>query len=235
MTTATGVVPPGAGRRLPGRGRRHLPALAAMTRLDVRSLPLRSVRLQLAAAVALVVVTLRVLDSAGAATQVLQGVALLLAATLALAVDEPGAEVLDATPTSFARRVGRRLVTPAVLAVVLWLLALAVVWLRGADVPALLLTLQASALLALGLAVPAGLRRWRRMEEPGLVAGPVLLGFLLAVDQLLPSLVPVALQSWWQTVGAEHLRWAGVLVAASAVLLVGLSDPATAVRHRRSA
>ena len=206
-----------------------------MTRLDVRSLPLRSVWLQLGAAVALVVMTLRVLDSVGAATQVLQGVALLLAATLALSVDEPGAEVLDATPTSFAQRVGRRLLALAVLAAALLLLALAVVTLRGADVPALLLTLQAAALLALGLAVPAGLRRWRRMSEPGPAAGPVLIGFLLTVDQLLPSLVPVPLQSWWQTAGAEQLRWAGVLVAASAVLLVGLSDPATAVRHRRSA
>lgn len=204
-----------------------------MTRLEIRSLPLRSVALQLGAAVALVAVTLRGLDGAGTATQVLQGVALLLAATLALAVDEPGAEVLDATPTPYARRVGRRLLALAGLAAGLWLLALAVVALRGADVPAVLLTVQALALLSLGLAVPAALRRWRRMSEPGLVAGPVLIGFLIAVDQLPRSLTLKPLQSWGPPWEVAHLRWAAVLLAGLSVLLVALSDPATASLRRR--
>lgn len=206
-----------------------------MTRLDLRSLPLRSIGLQLGAAVVLVAVTLRALDDVGAATQVLQGVALLLAATLALAVDEPGAELLDATPTPFARRVGRRLLALAVPAVALWCLALTVVALRGADVPALPLSLQASALLTIALAVPAALRRWRRVWEPGLVSGPVLIGFLLAVDQLPRSLALVPLQSGGPTWTAVHLRWAVVLLVGLALLRVGLADPATAVRHRRSA
>ena len=206
-----------------------------MTGLEIRSLPLRSIGLQLVAAVALVAVTLRGLDSVGTATQVLQGVALLLAATLALAVDEPGAEVLDATPTPFARRVGRRLLVLGWPAVALWSLALAVVTLRGADVPVVLLSLQGLALLSVGLAVPAMLRRWRRMWEPGLVAGPVLIGFLIAVDQLPRSLALMPLQPWGPPEEVAHLRWAAVLLAGVSVLLVALSDPATAVRHRRPA
>lgn len=203
-----------------------------MRRLEVRSLPLRSIALQLGAAVALVAVTLRGLDAPGTASQVLLGVAVLLAATLALAVDEPGAEVLDATPTPFARRVGRRLLALGGLAAALWLLALAVVALRGADVPVVLLTLQGLALVCLGLAIPAALRRWRRTPEPALVAGPVLIGFLIAVEQLPRALTLEPLQPWGPAWDVAHLRWSAVLLAGLSVLLVALSDPATASLRR---
>lgn len=206
-----------------------------MSRLEIRSLPLRAIALQLGAAVALVAVTFRGLDSTSTATQVLQGLALLLAATLAFAVDEPGAEVLDATPTPYARRVGRRLPALAGLAAGLWVLTLALVALRGADVAARLLTLQAVTLIALGLAVAAALRRWRRMPEPGLVAGPVLIGFLIGLDQLPRPLAVMPLQAWGPPWEVTHLRWTAIALAALSVLLVGLSDPATAVRRRRSA
>jgi len=125
-----------------------------MTAVEVHSLPLRSVALQLGAAVVLVAATLAGLDQAGTASQVLLGVAVLLAATLALAVDEPGAEVLDATATPFSARVGHRVLLLCAVAAPIWLLALAVVALRGADVPVRMLSLQALALVALGVASP---------------------------------------------------------------------------------
>lgn len=204
-----------------------------MTRVEARSLPQRTIVLQLGAAVALVVLTLPGLDDVGTATQVLQGVAVVLAATLAVAVDEPGAEVLDATATPFAVRVGRRLVLLCCLAVPLWLLALGVVALRGADVTARMLSLQAVALLALALAVVSGLRRWRRMTEPSIVAGPVLIAFFIAVGQLPRPLALMPLQPWGPPWEVAHLRWAAVLLAALSVLALGLSDPATASLRRR--
>jgi hypothetical protein len=118
------------------------------------------------------------------------------------------------------------------VAVPLWLLALAVVALRGADVPVRMLTLQALALGALGIAVAAALRRWRRMAEPGLVAGPVLVAFLVVAHQLPRSLTLMPSQPWDPSWRAAQLRWATVLIAALAVLLIGLSDPATASSPR---
>jgi hypothetical protein len=196
--------------------------------LEVRSLPLRAVALQVAAAVALLAATARGLDDAGTASQVLLGLAVLLAATLALAVDEPAAELLDATPTGLSRRVARRLGVLAAAVVPLWLLALVLVAVRGADVPVLLLTLQLAALVALGLALPSALRRWRRVAEPGVLTGPLLVGFLLAADQLPRSLALTSQQGWGPPWEVTHLRWGAVLLAGASVLLVVLSDPATA-------
>jgi hypothetical protein len=204
-----------------------------MTAIEVHTLPLRSVALQLGAAVTLVAATLAGLDQAGTASQVLLGVAVLLAATLALAVDEPGAEVLDATATPFAVRVAHRVLLLCAVAAPLWLLALAVVALRGADVPVRMLSLQALTLVALGVAVAAALRRWRRMAEPGLVAGPVLVGFLVAAYQLPRSLTLMPLHPGDPSWHAAQLRWTAVLLVALAVLLIGLSDPATASGLRR--
>jgi hypothetical protein len=208
-----------------------------MTLLEVHSLPLRTVGLQIGAAVALVAATLTGLDNPVVASQVLLGVAVLLAATLALAVDEPSAEVLDATATRFAARVARRLTLLSCAVVPLWLMTLAIVELRG-DTPVLMATLQAVALSALAVAVAATLRRWRRMSEPGLVAGPVLIGFLLAVDHLPRSLALMPFQTWGPPWELSHLRWAAVLLAGASALLVALSDPATAsaaYRPRRRA
>ena len=205
-----------------------------MTALEVRALPRRTVVVQLGAAVALVAVTLPGLDDVGTATRVLQGVAVLLAVTLALAVDEPGAEVLDATATSFAVRVARRLALLASVAAPMWLVALAVVSLGTADVTGLMLTLQAVTLFALALAVAAGLRRWRRMPEPGIAAGPVLLAFYLAAERLPRSVTLMPFQPWGPPWEVVHLRWAAVLLAALSVLVLALSDPATASVRRRS-
>ncbi len=199
-----------------------------MTRLELRALPLRAVALHLTGAVVLLVVTARGLDAPGTALQVLQGLAVLLAATLALAVDEPPAELLDATATPFAVRVARRLLALAALVVPLWLAALLLVQLRGTDLPVAGLTLEAVALAALALAVATGVRRWRRAAEPGAFSGPVLIGFLVAADQLPRALVLLPFQTWGPPWEVAQLRFAALLLAAGAVLLVALSDPASA-------
>jgi hypothetical protein len=199
-----------------------------VNRLEVRALPLRVVGLQVLAAVVLLSATAKGLDEAGTASQVLLGVAVLLAAMLALAVDEPAAELLDATPTPLSRRVARRLAVLAGAVVPLWLVGLGAVALRGADVSTGMLTLQLAALVALGLALPAALRRWRRVAEPGVLAGPALIGFLLAADLLPRALRLMPQQTWGPPWEVAHLRWSALLLAGASVLLVALSDPATA-------
>lgn len=198
-----------------------------------RALPGRAVRLHLAAAAALVAVSWPGLDDQGLAVLVLRGVAVVLATALALAVDEPSAALLDATPTSLAERLAVRLGLCAAVVVPAWLLALAAPSLRGTDMPVAALTLELAALAALGLAVPLALRRWWRTAEPALVAGPLLLGTLIAsahAPQALTLLATGPADPAWD---AAHTRWAVLLVAALVLLRATLADPATARTARR--
>lgn len=161
----------------------------AVVRASVRAVPAGGVALHVAAAVALLAATWTGLDDDGTAVTVLRGVAVLLAAALALAVDEPTAALLDATPTPMVERLAARLGVCAVLVLPIWLAAGAVVLLRGADVPLVALTLELGALVAAGLAVPLALRRWWRVSEPAVVVGPLLLGALVAAAHLPRRLV----------------------------------------------
>jgi fluoroquinolone transport system permease protein len=205
----------------------------AVLRASVCAVPARAVALQVAAAVALLAVTWTGLDDGGTAVTVLRGVAVLLAAALALAVDEPAAALLDATPTPMVQRLAARLALCAVVVLPAWTVALAAASLRGADVPLVAMTLELAALGALGLAVPLALRRWWRLPEPALVVGPLLLGALLAAAHLprrLALLPAVPLDPAWD---AAHLRWSVLLLAALGLLVAGLADPATARVARR--
>lgn len=199
-----------------------------MSGLDFRALPLRAVALLLTATVALLGATAHALDSSATAAHVLLGLAVLIAATLALAVDEPAAELLDAAPTAFAKRVLHRLTAMAVVSLPLWAAGLLLVHLRGADVAVGMATLELAALCALSLSAALGLRRWRRVPEPAMVAGPVLVGFLVITDQLPRSLALMASQPWGPPWEVAHLRWSAVLLAGLSLLLLGVCDPATA-------
>ena len=200
---------------------------------SARVLPRRVLALHLAGAVALLGATWSGLDDSRTALAVLRGLAVLLAASLALSVDEAAARLLDASPTALRRRLGARLAVCAAGVVPLWAGALALAEWRGAAVPAPALTLELAALCALGLAVPAALRRWKGVPEPAIVTGPLLLGTVLLASQLPRSvrlLVSTPLDPAWQ---AAHLRWALLLAVSAALLTVALADPATAGRPRR--
>lgn len=205
--------------------------MTALLHASARALPGRALGVHLAAAVLLVAVTWTGLDDDRAAVAVLRGVAVLLAAALALAVDEAGAALLDAAPTPLRRRLTARLVLCATVAAPLWAAALGLAAWRGATVPVAGLTLELAALAALALAATAALRRWWGAEESALVAGPLLLGTLLATSQLPPAarlLVSTPLDPAW---AAAHLRWALLLVVALGALAAALADPATAARR----
>jgi fluoroquinolone transport system permease protein len=207
----------------------------AVVRASAGAVPVRGVALHVAAAVALLAATWTGLDDDGSSVMVLRGVAVLLAAALALAVDEPAAALLDATPTPMVERLAARLALCGVLVLPTWTAAVALASLRGADVPLVGMTLELAALVALGLAVPLALRRWWRVSEPAVVVGPLLLGALVAAAHLPRRLVLLPATPLDPAWGAAHLRWSVLLLAALGLLVAGLADPATArvVRRRR--
>jgi hypothetical protein len=176
-----------------------------------------AVLLPLLGALVLLLAATPVLDRWSVA--VLRGVALLLALAAAACVDEPEARLLDASPTSFARRVMARgavvclLVLPVAVAAAVWTA------LAGGEVPGGYWQYLAVLVVA-GLAVSAALRRWTALAEPAVVTGPLLVAGLLAAGFLGP-LVP--------DVGLSESQWAAVVaVVAAGLLAVALRDPATA-------
>jgi hypothetical protein len=199
-----------------------------VVRASVRTVARRAVGLHLTAAAVLVAVTWPALDHDGAAVLVLRGVAVLLAAALALAVDEPAAQLLDATPTPLVQRLVARAGLCCAVLVPGWLLTIGVATRAGADVPVAALTLELAALTAVGLAVPASLRRWWQVSEPGLVTGPVLFGALLGAAHLPPTLALLPGSPADPVWDAAHQRWALVLIAAGLLLARAVADPATA-------
>jgi len=181
------------------------------------------------AAAVLVGATTAALDD-GYAVQVLRGAAILLAGGLAVALDDPAADLLAASPTTLARRWAARLGLAIGVTAGCWGLLLAWVGVVVHGVPWLALSVEAAALGGLALAISAALRRWRDVREPGALAAPVLFGAVLAAN-LLP-------QRWALFAGdpagagwtAAHGRWTAVMVTAVAVVAVAGRDPA---RRRR--
>jgi fluoroquinolone transport system permease protein len=204
-----------------------------VVRASVRAVPARHVALHLAAAGALLAVTWNGLDDDGTAVMVLRGVAVLLAAALALTVDEADASLLDAIPTPMSARLAARLVPCAVLVLPIWGGALAATSLRGAEVPLLSMNLELAVLVALALGVPLALRRWWRVSEPAVVVGPLLLGALVAAAHLPRRLVLLPATPLDPAWDAAHVRWSVLLLAALALLVAALADPATARVARR--
>jgi len=199
----------------------------------MRAVPVGDVALHVAAATALLAATWTGLDDDGTAVLVLRGVAVLLAAALALAVDEAEASLLDASPTPMSARLAARLAPCAVLVLPVWVTALAVAHLRGADVPPGALTLELAGLVGMALAVPLALRRWWRVSEPAVVVGPLLLGAMVAAAHLPRRLVLLPATPLDPSWDAAHLRWPVLLLAALALLVAASADPATARVARR--
>ena len=192
-----------------------------MTAVVARAVSRRAVGLPVAGALVLVLATSPVLDTW--ADAVLRACALLLAVAAAAAVDEPDARLLDASPTSFARRVLLRLavvavvVVPAAVAVLAWTAG----W--GGSVSGQI-GLELAVLVLAAVAVAAALRRWTTVAEPAVLVGPVLLLGLLLVRYtaaLLPSPGWSTTTSWWVLLGLSAGLWG-----------VALRDPATASQRR---
>ena len=164
------------------------------------------------------------LDRSGTSAAVLRGVALLLAASVVVALDDAAAEVLAASPTSLARRVLARVGAVLGICALVWTAAVAWVAVHG-TVAVWGLTLELLATVAVGVAA-ARVVATRGRPEPAALVVPALVLALLGAAQL-PArwamlVAPGATSAWVDA----HLRWTGVLSLALAVVVVSLRDPA---------
>jgi hypothetical protein len=198
---------------------------------------LRSVRWQptvAGAGIAAVVLVVRRdhLAHLAQAVLVLRVVALLLAVGVAFALDDRSRRTVQSVPAPAWWRAAGQVSVALVPALAAWIAALGWVSTRTGDhLPVLGLSLEAVALAAVGLALAAGLVRWRELLDPGAVAGPALLVSGLMIAQL-PDRVALVVgpgPAW----AAAHLRWSALLAAAVAVLLLALRDPAARPPFRR--
>lgn len=171
----------------------------------------------------LALLTLPVIDD-GYALQVLRGVGVVLGLAVVVAVDDPAGTVLAASPFSAARRTLARVAVVLAVAVPVWCGAAGLVAWR-ADVPVAGVALETAGWWTLGLALSAGI--WRRSGtlSPSFVAGPVLLGLVLAADGLPRGWALLAGQTWGPPWEAAHLRWLAVLLAGAGLVAWALRDP----------
>jgi hypothetical protein len=175
------------------------------------------------AAMLLSLLTVPVLDD-GYALQVLRGVGVVLGLAVVVAVDDPAATVLAASPYSAARRTLARLAAVVAIAAPVWSMAAALAAWR-ADVPVAGVALETVAWWTMALAIAATI--WRRTGSlaASYVAGPVLLGLALATDGLPRAWALLAGQTWGPPWEAAQLRWVAVLLAGSGVAALALRDP----------
>jgi hypothetical protein len=196
----------------------------------------RSVRLAPFGPAAAAVVALLVLRPDGPPDIIadLRGLGLLLALGSGYVLDDGAAVTVQASPYGLARRLWLRIGWAGVVVAPLWtavLVALLVPapagdrWSVGLG-----LTVELAAALAVVWAV-AGWGRRRGVEHPGLITTPALLASLLLAASMSRAPLLVGFGPQWT---AAHLRWSGVLVGATGVLLAGMRDPAARWRPRRS-
>jgi fluoroquinolone transport system permease protein len=162
---------------------------------------------------------------------VLRVVALLLALGVAFALDDRSRRTVQSVPSPAWWRAAWQASVALAPAVAAWVAALSWVSTRTGDLPVLGLSLEAAALVALGLALAAGLVRWRDLVDPGTVAGPVLLVSALMIAQLPERFALMVRPGPGWT--AAHLRWSALLAVAVAVTVLAVRDPAarSPLRH----
>ena len=142
------------------------------------------------------------------------------------ALDDSAAITLQASPYGLARRLWLRIACAAAVVVPVWA-AVVAVYLPSAPAGdrwslGLGLTTELAATVTVMWAVAAWARR-HGFEHPGIITTPALLASLLLAASI--QQVPMLVGSGAQWMPA-HLRWSGILVGATCVLVAGMRDPA---------
>jgi hypothetical protein len=151
---------------------------------------------------------------------------LLLALGCGYVLDDGAAITLQASPCSLARRLWLRIGCAAAVVIPLWTVMLARFlpsapsgdrWALGLG-----LTVELAAALTVLWAVAAWGRR-HGFEHPGIITTPALLASLLLAASIPQAPMLVGAGPQWTS---AHLRWSGVLLGATCVLVAGMRDPA---------
>lgn len=202
----------------------------------LRGATFRSVRWPPAlAAVGLAAVLLSRWDGAfetpGSALFAVRTVVVLLALGTMFILDDDAAGTVAAGPTPLWWRRALRYGVAAAVVLPAWVGVLSYAHARRPELPVARLTLELSALVAVGLAVAAGATRWRHVPDPGIAAALAVLGLTVCVAHL-PDVFALftapGSASWqWSTI-----RWVVVLVGAVMVLAAATRDPAVGVARR---
>ena len=158
---------------------------------------------------------------------------LLLALGSGYALDDGAAVTLQASPYGLGRRLGLRIGCAIAIVTPLWMAMLAylVPSAPASDRSALGLglTTELAAVLAVVWAVAAWSRRLG-VDHPGIVTTPALLASLFVAASVSRAPMLVGPGPQWTS---AHLRWSGILVGATCLLLAAMRDPAA--RWPRSA
>ena len=156
----------------------------------------------------------------------LRTLGLLLALGSGYVLDDGAAVTLQASPTSLARRYWLRISATAAVVTPLWVTTLGCIlpstpaserWTLGLG-----LTVELAAAIAVVLAVSAWGRR-HGLDQPGIITTPALLAALLLATSTSRAPMLVGPGPLWTP---AHLRWSGILVGATCLLLAAMRDPA---------
>ena len=151
---------------------------------------------------------------------------LLLALSSGYVLDDGAAVTLQASPYGLARRLWLRIGCAAAVVVPLWAAMLARFlpsapagdrWALGLG-----LTVELAAALTVIWAVAAWCRRYG-FDHPGIITTPALVASLLLAASIRQAPMLVGFGPQWTP---AHLRWLGILVGATCVLVAGMRDPA---------
>jgi hypothetical protein len=219
-TLSTGDDLPGARRDDPGRAAMSRSLLAGSWQALAR--PPLLVPVGLAAALPLL--AYRVLDD-GYATQVLLGVAMILACVLAASADDPAHEVAAASPYPRSVRCAARLMVGLGLATPIAILALLLAEHQAAEIRFGGTALQAAAFLAVGPAVGFGVWAWTDITQATHVATVAVLCVCLGMWAIPDTWAVVGIQPWGPPWEAVLIRWGALVLFALAVVVAAWRDP----------
>jgi len=141
----------------------------------------------------------------------LRCLAFLLGAALISAVDDPGREALAAVPFSLAARTLGRVGVAALAAVPIWIVALAIATRTTRDVPLFWMSVEGAGIAVFGLTCALLFHLWGRLDEPAVVAIPVALALLLAMQVLPRQWALLGDQTWGPSWIATRIRWAALI------------------------
>jgi hypothetical protein len=161
------------------------------------------------------------------AVVLLRCIAVLLAIGAAFAFDDASLQLLAAVPLSLGQRLSLRAGVITLAAAPAWCIVVALTSQALPSLPDGLIsgvTLEFGCLQVISLAIAASVMRYGGIAEPGIFAGPGLIGLVMGLA-FLPARWRL-LGPLWQHWSAAHQRWTYLLIIAVVFLLLAARDPA---------